>query len=384
MKVLPSVTENMELIVKHVDKAYRMNKIHLKGVIQFVLKEEGEIYRYVLDVGVDSVSIKEGFTMDSTVSLTCKLSDFLDLASGKLNPVLGVMTRKLKFTGDKVFFKKVMKHKNMFTVGVSKQHFAEQVRLYNKNLYNPWISPKKILVLNGGPRGKKGYTEFFLKPLLDGFEKGGAEVDLVYLSKMKIKECIGCTYCGNPGGDCIHDNKDDFELIYDKQFEADLVVYAFPLYMDGMPALMKRFLDRTLPTDIPGQPFHPEIDRKYLRSKKNQTLMAFSTCAYPEKDNFDAIKQHMKQLYKTKGMPILEGIYRPSSTALYNNPLKYKALKKILAAIETAGEEIVKYGKVKKKTRKTLEQTVDTRDTFLEICNNYYYERMLTNDRSAY
>lgn len=384
MKVLPTVNEIMELIIKHVDKAYRINKVNVIGNIQFNLKEENKIYNYTLNVQKESLSLVQGHSKISTVSLQCSLSDFLDLASGKLNPVFGVITRRLKFSGDKSFFQKVMKHKNMFTAGVHKQDYFEQIETYNKNLYNPWVPPKSIIILNGGPRGKKGYTDFFLRPLIEGFKKAGANVELVYLSKMKIKDCIGCTYCGNPGGDCIHDNKDDFEFIYDKQFEADLVVYAFPLFMDGMPALMKKYLDRTLPTDIPGQPIDPSIDRKYLRSKKNQSLMAFSTCAFPEKDNFDAIKQHMKQLYKTKSMPILEGIYRPSSTALFNNPLKYNILKNILSAIEDAGQQIVQNGKVNKNTKKILEQTVDTRETFLEICNNYFFERMITNDSSPY
>ena len=384
MKVLPTVDETIELIVKHIDNAYRANKIDLDGSIQFCLTDKEKEYNYRLVVEKDRLLLEPGYKKISTVSLKCTLSDFLDLASGKLNPILGVITRRLKFVGNKSFFQKVMKHKNIFTVGISKQNYVEQVEFYNKNLYNPWIAPESILVLNGSPRGNKGYTDFFLRPLLEGFKKAGAEVEQVYLSKSKIKDCIGCVYCANPGGSCIHNNKDDFEDIYDKQFKADLVVYAFPLYMDGMPSLMKRFVDRTLPTDVPGQPIHPSIDRKYLRSKKNQTLMAFSTCAYPEKDNFDAVKQQMKQFYKTKSMPILEGIYRSSSTALYNDPLKYNTLKKILASIELAGEEIVLNGKVKKRTRKTLEQIVDTRESFLDICNNYFFERMVQNDSSPY
>lgn len=384
MKTLPTVDEVMKLIIKHIDKAYRVNNTNLEGSIQFCLKEENKSYNYRLDVQEDALSLVQGYSKMSTVSLRCTLSDFLNLASGKLNPVLGVITRRLKFSGNKAFFQKVMKHKNIFTIGVLKQDYFEQIETYNKNLYNPWLPPKSIIILNGGPRGNKGYTDFFLRPLIQGFKKAGANVELIYLSKMKIKDCVGCTYCANPGGDCIYDNKDDFELIYDKQFKADLVVYAFPLFMDGMPALMKKYLDRTLPTDIPGQPLDISIDRKYLRSKKNQSLMAFSTCAFPEKDNFDAIKQHMKQLYKTKSMPILEGIYRSSSTALFNNPLKYTILKNILSAIEDAGQQIVHNGKVNKNTRKVFEQIVDTRATFLDICNNYFFERMVTHDHSAY
>jgi len=384
MKILPTIDETIELLIKHVNHAYKENKIRLIGSIQFYLEEDKKIYRYLLNVDRDCLTLDYGLDENPTVSLKCKLSDFLDLSAGKLNPIIGVLTRRLNFSGDKSFFKKVMKHDNLLTIGIEKQNYNKQIEEYNKNLYNPWIPPKTILIINGGPRGNRGYTDFFMRPLIQGFKNAGAKVEVVYLSKMKIKDCIGCVYCANPGGECIYDGRDDFELIYDKQFKADLVVYAFPLFMDGMPALMKKYLDRTLPTDVPAQPIDPSIDRKYSRSKKNQTLMAFSTCAFPEKDNFDAIKQHMKQLYKTKSMPILEGIYRSSSTTLFNDPLKYTILKDILIATENAGKEIVNFGKVDVGTRKILEQIVDTRESFLDICNNYFFERMVNQDRSAY
>jgi hypothetical protein len=83
-------------------------------------------------------------------------------------------------------------------------------------------------------------------------------------------------------------------------------------------------------------------------------------------------------------MPVLDGIYRSSSTSLFNDPLRYSILKDILVAIEIAGEQIVNKGKVNKSTRKVIEQIVDTRETFSDICNHYFFERMITNDRSAY
>ena len=83
------------------------------------------------------------------------------------------------------------------------------------------------------------------------------------LRKKKINKCIGCYTCWTKSpGVCVH--KDDMTAeLFPKWVEADLAVYATPLYYFTLNAVMKAFMERTLPVLEPflhrveGKSFHP-------------------------------------------------------------------------------------------------------------------------------
>ena len=107
----------------------------------------------------------------------------------------------------------------------------------------------KIFAINSSPRGGgQSKTELMLNHLAEGMRDAGAEVDVVNLREKKIKNCIGCFTCWTKTpGRCIH--KDDMTgELFPKWLEADLVVYATPLYNYAMTASLKAFLERTLPS----------------------------------------------------------------------------------------------------------------------------------------
>jgi len=63
----------------------------------------------------------------------------------------------------------------------------------------------KILALNGSPRMKASSTYHMLKPLLEGMEAAGAEIELIHVRKLDLEACIGCYTCwGRTPGECIH------------------------------------------------------------------------------------------------------------------------------------------------------------------------------------
>ena len=47
------------------------------------------------------------------------------------------------------------------------------------------------------------------------------------------------------GGVCHH--KDDMRVILEQILASDLLLFSFPLYGYGMPAMLKNLIDRTLP-----------------------------------------------------------------------------------------------------------------------------------------
>jgi len=108
----------------------------------------------------------------------------------------------------------------------------------------------KIFAVNSSPRKKKSNTDRILQPFLEGAKEAGAEVELIYLYDKKIKPCLGCFNCWlkTPGKCC---QKDDMEEMLPAMMGSDVVVYATPLYVFGMTAQLKLFLDRIVPMAEP-------------------------------------------------------------------------------------------------------------------------------------
>lgn len=99
---------------------------------------------------------------------------------------------------------------------------------------------KKILIVQGGGRSKGNTAQ-----LADAFRKGaedtGHSVETVSLLKKEVKGCIGCNAC-RYGKPCIQ--KDSFNEMVPMIKEADLLVFASPLYFWTISSRIKAFLER--------------------------------------------------------------------------------------------------------------------------------------------
>ncbi len=99
----------------------------------------------------------------------------------------------------------------------------------------------KIAVFNGSPR--KENTSAMVQAFREGAEAAGHEVEEYHVGKMKIAGCLGCMYCKTKGeGVCIQ--KDDLEKIMPAYKEADLIVFASPIYYFTMTAQMEAAIQR--------------------------------------------------------------------------------------------------------------------------------------------
>lgn len=99
---------------------------------------------------------------------------------------------------------------------------------------------KNILVIQGGGRAN-GNTAQLVSSFAKGVEDAGHKVEIVSLMKSEVKGCLGCNAC-RYGKPCIQ--KDSFNDIVPKIENADMVVFATPLYFWTISSRLKAFIER--------------------------------------------------------------------------------------------------------------------------------------------
>ncbi len=109
-----------------------------------------------------------------------------------------------------------------------------------------------VLLINGSPKGHGSNSIRLAKSFIEGFCEGAGNCNIeeLNLPSMKIGACRGCFACwrATPGVCCI---KDDMQTVLEKEQNADLIVWSFPLYYFNVPGLLKNMIDRQLPMSLP-------------------------------------------------------------------------------------------------------------------------------------
>jgi hypothetical protein len=229
----------------------------------------------------------------------------------------------------------------------------------------------RILAINSSPRtGGQSKTELMLNHLLDGMRAAGGDIEIIHLREKTIKNCIGCFTCWTKTpGICIH--KDDMtKEIFPKWREADLAIYATPLYGHTMNAAMSTFKERTLPATQPfferdahGNTCHP------LRHEVPAAVW-LSVCGFPEASEFDALSDHLNRT-RHDDVPIVAEIYRPAAETLFN-PFFKEVADDVLKATREAGRELVETQQIAPETLARITQSFVDREVFAETGNVFW------------
>lgn len=144
---------------------------------------------------------------------------------------------------------------------------------------------KKIVILSSTPvRG--GNSELLCEAFAEGARKKGHPVELIALREKEIHFCRGCEICVSKGNGCVQ--KDDMAELIKKVHQADVFVFATPIYFMSVSAQLKVFIDRF----IAGEQFmrqsegkeaclisvsaSPDTEQNHLAA--NETFRGFLAC----------------------------------------------------------------------------------------------------------
>ncbi|MDP2911504.1 MAG: flavodoxin family protein [Candidatus Omnitrophota bacterium] len=98
----------------------------------------------------------------------------------------------------------------------------------------------KVLGINGSPR-IDGNTDLLLDKVLEGARSKGAKVEKIILNKLKFIPCQECEDMPNDGSCNV---QDDMQDVYRKIKDADVVVFASPIFFGSLSAQAKMMIDR--------------------------------------------------------------------------------------------------------------------------------------------
>ena len=160
----------------------------------------------------------------------------------------------------------------------------------------------KIVILEGSPN-KNGSSNLLADCFKQGAEEAGHTVEIIDAAHADIHPCTGCIHCGYEGP-CVQ--KDEMDRIRPKILEADMLVFATPLYYYGMSAQLKVLIDRFCA-------FNSSVQRRHMKS-------ALLAAAWNSDDwTFEALESHYKTLVRylnltDMGMVLGAGCGTPSMT----------------------------------------------------------------------
>ena len=160
----------------------------------------------------------------------------------------------------------------------------------------------KIIILEGSTN-RKGSSNLLADCFKQGAEEAGHTVEIIDAAHADIHPCTGCIHCGYEGP-CVQ--KDEMDRIRPKILEADMLVFATPLYYYGMSAQLKVLIDRFCA-------FNSSVQRRHMKS-------ALLAAAWNSDDwTFEALESHYKTLVRylnltDMGMVLGAGCGTPSMT----------------------------------------------------------------------
>jgi multimeric flavodoxin WrbA len=212
----------------------------------------------------------------------------------------------------------------------------------------------RAVAINGSPQMEKGNTALVLASFIQGMMEAGAEVELLYASRLKVKPCgCGVMYCWNDGdGACCI--QDDMQLLYPKLKAADILILATPVYVP-LPGDMQNVVNRLMPL------IDPKLERRQGRTRARfhedvniQKIVLVATSGWREVENCDTVVRIVKELAEDASVEFAGAVLRPHSDAMRAGGKVTQDGQTVLDAVRRAGNELIGQGKMSQETLKTI------------------------------
>ena len=223
----------------------------------------------------------------------------------------------------------------------------------------------KILVLNGSPKKENSDTLHITRAFLDGMQEAAPqEVRMLHVIDQHIEFCSGCLACMRNGGVCRH--KDDMRSILEEILESDLLLFSFPLYCYGMPAMLKNLIDRTLPlSSIAMQKVGDRYEHVGQADFSHLKYLMICGCGFPNSaHNFEPAVAQFKLMF-----PSNHTILTVPESPMFNAPEAAVVTVPRLELVKEAGRQYAKTGTIDAGLLAQIGSPMIPEDVYAKIVN---------------
>ncbi|MEW6275120.1 MAG: flavodoxin family protein [Bacillota bacterium] len=124
----------------------------------------------------------------------------------------------------------------------------------------------KVLGVCGSPV-KNGNTAAYLEAVLEAVKDDEVEINSLSVAELAISDCRHCNFClTKQTREHICSLPDDMPAVYPRVLEADVLVFASPVYLMRLSGYLARFMDRLRAL------LHGKVYRNALRDKVGVAL----------------------------------------------------------------------------------------------------------------
>ena len=221
-----------------------------------------------------------------------------------------------------------------------------------------------LLAINGSHKRAGGNTQLVLDNLLAGAQHCGAVTETIRLSQCDVRQCNACEACQKRTEyGCIHDGKDDFLGILQKCREADVIVFATPVYVFQMSSKLKTFLERihgrgkatTMTFSKANLIFH-DAERGIF----SKPFVSVITASNLEKETTFGTESYFVAFSRFMDAPHVGSIVRTGCGLLFENDGVglNRRLERILSDTREAGKQLVTEGGISRRLEKRISVSV--------------------------
>lgn len=223
----------------------------------------------------------------------------------------------------------------------------------------------KILVFNGSPKRDSSDTLHITRAFLDGMQDAAPqEVQLIHVIDRHIAFCSGCLACMRNGGVCRH--KDDMGSILEQILASDLLLFSFPLYCYGMPAMLKNLIDRTLPlSSIAMRKVGERYEHVGQADFSHLKYLMICGCGFPNSaHNFEPAVAQFRLMFRGDSTVITV----PESP-MFNAPEAAVVTVPRLELVREAGRQYARNGRIDAELQAQIGSPMIPEETYAQIVN---------------
>lgn len=211
----------------------------------------------------------------------------------------------------------------------------------------------RVVAINGSPVMEKGNTAPLLSAFVEGMTAAGADVQVVYATRLNVKPCTGEMHCWyRRPGECYI--KDSMQDLYPLVREAELLVLATPVYLP-LPGEMQNLMNRLVPLFEPQLHFREGRTRGHFRQHVAIRQIALvSTGAWWEVENMGTVLRIVQEIAADAGVPFAGALLRPHAFLMKQGGEWTVDGRAVLDAARRAGRELIAEGHIQEDTLEAI------------------------------